>query len=283
MPERRIGFVLLVDTSPTSLTGITRAGKILWPILLGEQDATAAPAATAAVMDSARLDTLDLPSVRDVVAKMRASAGGERNLLAHATLELRAEKHYLNQGVDAELRVQWAAPDRMVTDEAWKAVGRSIGRVRVYCDGTLAGQETTFGQDETYSGAGLERARQDAALMWLARPDSLLPRLRLIGRQRVAGEDAYVLQRALGSGDSTRYAVSARSFLIVRKSGAGTVETYSDFRNVGGVVRPFRTTIADELGESEVVVREIRFDAPLPAAAFEPRVASAAPRAAAGP
>jgi hypothetical protein len=38
---------------------------------------------------------------------------------------------------------------------------------------------------------------------------------------------------------------------------------YSDFRNVGGWVMPFRTAIADELGDSELTVETVRFDEPL--------------------
>jgi hypothetical protein len=145
--------------------------------------------------------------------------------------------------------------------------------MRVYCDGTHGGQETTFGQNEVYSGAELERARQDAALTWLAKPDSLLRRIRLLGRQTIAGEVAFVLQVASDAGDPTRYAVSARTSLIVRKTTPTAEETYSDFRNVSGVVLPFHTLIADELGESDVTVRDMYFDVAVPATAFAAHVA----------
>ncbi len=273
IPERRVGFVLLVNTTPTSLTGITQAGKILWPILLGEHEAAPKPPTrvVAAATDTTALDTLDLPSTRELLTRMLAAAGGARNLRRHPTLEQRSRKRYLNQGIEADVRTLWQAPNRLAVEEAWTAVGKSIGRVRTYVDGEEAGQETTFGQNAVYSGSELERARQTAAVDWLAEPNRVFPRLRLLGRRRVAVEDAFVLQAGQQVGDSTLFTVSARTYLIVRKSSAGADETYSDFRNVGGVVRPFHVAIEDELGESDVVVSDVRFDAPIPATAFAPR------------
>jgi hypothetical protein len=40
-----------------------------------------------------------------------------------------------------------------------------IGRVRVFFDGTRGGQETTFGQDETYDADANEKARRESAFV----------------------------------------------------------------------------------------------------------------------
>ena len=289
MPERRIGFVLLANVTPTSLTKIGVLGRMLWPILLGERGVGGAPEVpshrappTPTPPDSA-YDTSHLPPVDEILSKMLAAAGGGRSLRADTTLELRCRKSYLNQGVDADVRTRWKMPDRIDSDERWSAAGKPIGGVRSYVNGARSGQETTFGQDEIYSGDTLAGARRDASLAWLLDPRGQYPRIKLLGRRRLAGEDVYVLELSPVTGEPTLYSVSARSFLVAQKKSGASVETYSDYRTVGGRAWPYRTLIADALGDAEVTVRSIRWGVPVADDAFAPRVATAASPAPSAP
>ena len=120
---RRVGFAILGNTSPNQLTAISKAGQLLWPLLLGETEAPTphktqtssrtqpeakpAPAPPAA----------DLPSVDDLLAKIIASYGGERNMIRHTGMELHAKKTYDNQGIEADLVVLAGAPARRSEEE----------------------------------------------------------------------------------------------------------------------------------------------------------------------
>ena len=95
VPERRAGFVFLANTSPTAMTKIGNAGKLLYPVILG----AAAPAAPP-----------DLPTADALLARMLSAAGGQKALMRHASFELHARKSYENQGVDAALTVRAKAP-----------------------------------------------------------------------------------------------------------------------------------------------------------------------------
>lgn len=263
MPEEKIGFALLANISPTSLTKIAEAGKVVWPILTGETPALSGPrpipsdsrepeAATAAA----------LPSVPELLRRMIAAAGGERNIRRHTSLEARYEKHYLNQGVDAELLVRAKAPDLLAEDEALSAVGKPIGTVSVRFDGTTGGQETTFGQDATYAGEELEHLRRRAPLHRLLDFGRGYQRLTVAPGGAVDGEEVVVLAGHAG-GHTDLFHVSTRTWLVVRTDHAAEVTTFSDFRNVEGIVVPHRVHVQDPLGESTLTLRALRFDVPL--------------------
>jgi CubicO group peptidase (beta-lactamase class C family) len=279
MPDKQTGFVLLANTTPTSLTRVSSAGKMLWPILTGETASAGAPAvvapphrpseANAPKADSpAASDTTNLPSARELLARITEAAGGEANLERHAAMTIRAQRDYLNQGVSSRITVRWAMPNRRVDEEVFSAAGRRIGSVRAYFDGSKGGQETTFGQDAIYSGADLDHAREDAALNWFVDPAGL--KLRVTERVPDEGDSVYVLEASNGT-EKTLYRVSARTHLVLERTRGSRHDRYSDFRNVDGRILPFHTEIDDDLGESELNVKSVTFADVFSARAFEAR------------
>jgi hypothetical protein len=283
MPDKQIGFVLLANTTPTSLTKISNTGKTLWPILTGETAPATAPAVTApphrpseaaeAKADNPQAaDTTNLPPAVDLLARMAEAAGGETNLTRHAAMTIRAQRKYLNQGVESIIKTRWAMPNRRVDEEVFSAAGRRIGSVRAYFDGSRGGQETTFGQDAIYSGVDLEHAREDAALNWFVDPARL--KLRVIERSKEGDEPVYVLERSAGD-EKTLYRVSARTNLVLERTRGSRHDRYSDFRKVDGRILPFHTEIDDDLGKSELNVKGVTFSEAVSAGTFEPRTISA--------
>ena len=279
IPERRVGFAFLANTSPNFMTRISNAGALLWPILLEEEGPPPAPpvAASPASPSPAASPAAGLPSVVDVLGRVVAALGGEENLRRHRSLEIRARKNYLNQGVEADLLVQAEAPDHRAEEEAWTAAGTRIGGMRVFFDGTHGGQETTFGQDETYTGEEHERTRRAAAFHpWL----DLLRKhqdVRLERKGDVDGEETYVLDLPPAIGGPIAWHVSTRTGLPLRSEAPGRTETFGDYREIDGERVPFRTTSAEDLGEVAVQVAQVRFNVELPAGAFAPRGTASRP------
>jgi hypothetical protein len=272
MPDQRVGFVLLANSSPTSLTGIANAGKLLWPLIVGEEaKPTPVPPAAEAAPATPPNPARDLPSVEDLLVRMIRAAGGERNLARHTSVEIHAQKSYENQGVRAELTIRGKAPGMRAEEEVWTAAGKRIGRARTFFDGTRGGQETTFGQDETYGPDAVDKARRDATLHPPLELKRLYKEITVQKRATVGDEDAYVLSLVPENGSPVSLYVSLRTALVVRRESDGETATYADPRNVDGEVVPFRIVITDSLGESSIQVRDVRFNVAIPDAAFAAR------------
>lgn len=282
IPNRRVGFVFLANTSPNFITKIGNAGKLLWPLILYGTPANPPPFATStephstlepgggktAADQRSPAVAADLPTVDALVQRMVAAVGGERILRQHTSLEIQAVKSYENQGVTADYTVRAKAPDQHSEEELWTAAGREIGRLRVYFDGRGGGQETTFGQDATNDGSANDRARRDYQLHPLLALAGLYKEIRVLDRAKTGAEDAYVMQLVPKSGAPTRMHVSIRSALILQREADGQSATFDDYRAVDGELLPFRTTIHDELGETTIQVRDARFNTAIPDAAF---------------
>lgn len=281
MPEEGVGFALVANVTPTTLTRIGEAGKLLWPVLTGE----AAPAATPRPSPpppsppEATLSGSPLPSVPELLARMVAAAGGERNIRGHTSLEARYDKRYLNHGVDAALTVRSKVPDRLAEDETLLALGRTIGEVRVRFDGRVGGQETTFGQDETYSGPELEHLRRRAPMNRILDLGRGYDRLTVARGTPIDGDEVAVLAGHTAD-QADLFHVSTRTWLLLRAEHGAETTTFADYRNVGGVVVPHRIHVEDALGESELTLRSLRFDVPVADEAFRLKAPAAARSAA---
>ncbi len=275
MPEHNLGFVILANTSPTSLTAIGSAGRLLWPLLTGEpersapgpgpqEEAAAAPAAAPGPGATV------LPAASQLLARMVTAAGGERNLRRHTSLEARYAKRYENHGVESDLVVRAQAPDRREESEAWRAAGRAIATLRWWCDGARGAQETSFGQDQTWAAEELEQARRAAVFQPLLELQRLYPALAVTGTATVGDEEAYLLEASDRGRTREVLTVSARTGLVLRRQTDQETTTWSDFRMVDGEAVPHRATIEDSLGETTLELRSIRFNVPIPAVAFAP-------------
>jgi hypothetical protein len=272
MPDRQAGFVVLANSSPTALTQIGKLGAELWPLILDEPTRTAPPASpphSAAVEPARAVDTKDLPSVADLVARAVAAAGGRAVMARHAAMQLHAIGGYVHQGVALDVTATYDR-GRQVVDEHWRAAGKPIGRVRTYFDGAHGAQQTTFGQDETFTGDAEATARRDAVLHPLLEPTRLYDAVRVDRKAAVDGDDAFVLVLTPRAGSPVELYVAARTGLVVRRDSRGESTRYADFRKVDGEVVPFTSTTTGPLGDKVLTVTQLRFGVSPPASLFGP-------------
>lgn len=267
LPDRRAGFVVLANSSPTEMTQIGKLGAALWPAILDEAPApvaaAAAPIPRAPAAPEAALSKQDLPALDAWLDRMVQATGGARNARGHATMRLHATGSYEQQGVSFELSVL-ARETARVEDEAWRAAGVRLGRVRIFFDGERGAQQTTFGQDEVTT--DIARARRDNALHPLLDLRAHYSAVAITGRTQLDGEDVIVV--ALDK-ETTLYA-SARTALVVRRDRGGESTRFSDFRNSDGEIVPWRWTTHDALGDKTVRVDRIEWNVALPAGSFAP-------------
>ena len=274
IPDRRAGFAFLANTSPNFMTRISNAGTLLWPILLDEAaapDRSPSPSPAAPSPSPVASPGLRLPALGELIARMVAAHGGERNLRRHRSLEIRATKSYANQGVEADLRVLAEAPNLRTEEETWTAAGTRIGQVRVFFDGAHGGQETTLGQDETYGDEENERAGREAVLHPVLDLSSVFKDVRLERMGRVDGEETYVLDLTPPRGRAVYWHVSARTGRLLQTEADGKTTRFGDYRKVDGELVPFRTTSQEDLGEIVVDVKHVRFNVVPPPGAFAAR------------
>jgi CubicO group peptidase (beta-lactamase class C family) len=272
IPERRVGFVFLANTSPNFMTQIGNDGKLLYPLILStdthenaekHSNAAVAPGETATSSTTA-----DVPTVDALLQRMLDATGGESGLRRHTSIEIHARKTYENQGVIADLTIQGVAQAMRNEVEAWTAAGKEIGRVRVYFNGVGGGQETTFGQDATNDAAANIRARREDAFHELLDLKSLYKNVTVRGSSKVGAEDTWVVELTPEHGSSSRLYVSQHTGLIVQRESEGQAETFADYRDVDGELIPFRATISDALGETTIAIDSVRFNVAIPESAF---------------
>ncbi|HEY3054181.1 MAG TPA: serine hydrolase, partial [Thermoanaerobaculia bacterium] len=270
IPERRVGFVFLANTSPNFMTRIGNAGKLLYPLILhAETRATPPnPGAPSSPEIAISSTTTAAPTVDALLQRMVDAAGGEDALRRHTSIEIHARKTYENQGVTADLTIQGRAPAMRNEVENWTAGGKEIGRVRVYFDGVSGGQETTFGQDATNDADANARARREFASHPLLELKSLYKNVVVRGSANMQSEDAWVVELTPEHGSSSRLYVSQQTALIVQRESDGETTTFADYRDVDGERIPFRNTISDSLGETTIAVDSVRFNVPIRETAF---------------
>jgi CubicO group peptidase (beta-lactamase class C family) len=272
VPDRRVGFVFLANTSPNYMTAIGNAGQVFWPLLLGEDAPPSAAASRAAPATAAPHGAgtpgSALPGVDELFARMIAAYGGERNVRRHTSMEVRAHKVYENQGVEADLVIRARVPCGRSEEESWTAVGKRIAHLRTYFDGLRGGQETTFGQDATYTDDEIEHMRHDAALHAILDARKLYEEVKVERKATLADEDVYVVNLTPKRASPDVLYVSCRTGLIVQRMTKTETATFGDFRKIDGEIVPFRTTIRDALGQATIEVRDVRFNVSIPPSAF---------------
>jgi hypothetical protein len=225
-----------------------------------------------------RVATAAAVSVDDVLAKAVAAAGGEANIRKHTSRLVTATIDMENEGVTADTVIRAKAPNASATTMTLQGLGKNIGTIRDYYDGTSGGEETSFSLPDVMTERQLQNARFANDFYQLLDWKTLFKTTRVKGMSKVGDEDAYVVEGVPEKGDPVTIYVSTKSFLVLRRqtvlvdgngNGRPVSDTYSDYRTVDGVMVPFTiTTERDEFGTLVTRVKDITFGATIPDTEF---------------
>jgi hypothetical protein len=103
---------------------------------------------------------------------------------------------------------------------------------------------------------------------------------------KVGDEEVYIIERRNEKGTPVTDYVSTRSFLVLRRDSVVAnetsgielpqTETFSDYRNVDGVMIPFRT-VANNIANGDIVLKvvDVKFDVDIPDTVFRKPAAAA--------
>ncbi len=218
-------------------------------------------------------------AVDDLMAKAIAAAGGEANLRKHHSMTQTTALDLENQGLTGESVLYAQAPNLATSTTTLAGLGKKIGSLREYFDGTQGGSEVSFSLAEKFKDKQLEDARIASDFYEQLNWKTLYKTATIKEKSKVGDEEVYVVVKTPEKGNPVTDYISAKSFLLVKRdrtvnvgAGQGTMvigETYSDYRNVDGVMIPFGSvTQHPSMGRIVGKVKEVKFDADIPATAF---------------
>jgi hypothetical protein len=218
-------------------------------------------------------------AIDELLSKIIAAYGGEENLRKHKSSVSTIEIDLENQGVLAKGTISARAPNLTASQVTFTALGKKLGSMNTYFDGSSGGEMISFAPAETYSGKRLEDVKASAdfydVLNWKKNYQSI--RFKEMGK--VGEEDVYIIERKNEKGTPVKDYVSTKSFLILRRDSLIPVETigielpqtetFSDFRNVDGVMIPFKL-VSNNVANGDIVLRvvDIKFDVEIPDSVF---------------
>lgn len=221
-------------------------------------------------------------TVDQIMAKVIEAAGGEANLRKHKTMMMTASIDFEHQGVTGEAVNYAKAPNLSSSDIAFMALGRKFGTVYEYFDGQAGGEGGSFVPSEKYAGKNLEDKRIAADFYQLLNWKSLYKTVEIKRMTKLGNEDVYVIAKTPEKGNPVTDYISAKTFTLLKRESLNTTnsgemtlpstEIFSDYRNVDGVVLPFKVVTNNaSMGDMVVQVKEIKFDVEVPDSAFKAR------------
>lgn len=208
-------------------------------------------------------------TARQVLDNYIAKIGGRENLLKvkDRTTEMTGKV----QGVDINITIFQKQPDKLLQEIKAGSMTQSIA-----FDGTKGFSVTPAGKKEI-TGANLEDLKQEAALNLLLEPDKYGITYKLAGIEKVEGKDAYRIELQSASGKKwTEYyeAISGLKLRQVKPVAAPmgqamqTVD-FSDYREVDGVMYPFRLKQTLGSQQMEMQVTSVKVNNNLKDSIFE--------------
>jgi CubicO group peptidase (beta-lactamase class C family) len=234
---------------------------------------TAAPVAT--TTGSAPSITVD-----ELLAKMIVANGGEENLRKHRSSITFVDLDFESQGVQAKGTMSARAPNLTASEMTFLALGKRIGTLTSYFDGSGGGETLSFAPAETYSGKRLADVKAGSDFYDVLNWKTNYPTITIKRRDKIGDEDVYVVERKSEKGTAVTDYVSAKSFLVLRRESVIVSETsgvelpqtevFSDYRNVDGVMIPFKI-VSNNLANGDIVLRvaDVKFDVEIPDSVFQ--------------
>jgi hypothetical protein len=144
----------------------------------------------------------------------------------------------------------------------------------------------SFGPGQTYSGKRLEDIKAGSDFYDVVNWKQNYTKITLKRMGKVGDEEVYIIERRNEKGTPVTDYVSTRSFLVLRRDSVVAnetsgielpqTETFSDYRNVDGVMIPFRT-VANNIANGDIVLKvvDVKFDVDIPDTVFRKPAAAA--------
>ncbi|HEU4767212.1 MAG TPA: serine hydrolase [Pyrinomonadaceae bacterium] len=220
-----------------------------------------------------------LISVDELLTKVIAAYGGEESLRKHKSSVTTVEIDLESQGMQGTGSISARAPNLAGSNIMFTALGKKVGQVITFFDGQNGGEVMSFASPETYSGKRLDDIRLGSDFYDVLNWKTNYKTITVKKIAKVGDEDAYVVEKKGEKGTPVTDYISTKSFLLLKRdsfivSEAAGVEipqtqTFSDYRNVDGVMVAFKST-GSNIANGDVVIRvvDVKFDVDIPDTVF---------------
>lgn len=218
-------------------------------------------------------------TVDELLTRMIAAEGGEANLRKHKSRLFTAELDFEHQGIKGMATISARAPNALATHIEMMALGKKIGTIDEYFDGTEGAEVASFAPGEEKAGQSLEDARINSDFYGVLNWKKLFKTIEIKRMSKINDEDVFVVVKTPEKGNPVTDYISAKSYLLLRRDTISTSNTsqmsvpiteyYSDYRLVEGVMIPFKsTTNIPSIGDITSVIKTVKFDVDIPDAVF---------------
>lgn len=220
-------------------------------------------------------------TVDEILAKTVTALGGEENWRKLNSRVSKVEVDFVHQGLKGIGTTYEKAPNSSANEITIMAVGKQIATLSDYFDGTVAVEKTSFSPTDTVSGQQLENVKVSSDFFGLANWKKNFKDAIIDGIGKVGGEEAYkIVFKAVKASDVTYY-ISTKSFLPLRRASVivsstssqktPTTTNYDDYREVDGVMLPFKSTTTNPgMGDIVVYLKEVKHNVKIDDKQFKP-------------
>ncbi len=221
-----------------------------------------------------------LISVDELLTKMIAAYGGEENIRKHKSSLTTVDVDLENQGVQGKGTISAKAPNFTGSDMTFMALGKKLGSIVGYFDGASGGEVVSFAPEEIYSGRRLEDIKAGSDFYDVANWKTNYKTITVKRTGKVDDEDVYIIEKRSEKGTPVTDYISTKTFLVLRRDSVVVSDTsgielpqterFSDYRNVDGVMVPFKM-VSSNIANGDIVVRvaDVKFDVDIPDSVFK--------------
>lgn len=219
-------------------------------------------------------------SVDDLMAKVIEAGGGEASMRKHKSMVTQFDLEFIHQGLSGT-GITWAkAPNMQASETTLLGLGKKIGSIYEYFDGTVGGQDVSFAPSDTLTGRQLANARIGADFYGLLNWKTQFKTVEIKRVTKVGEEDAYVVDMTPSEGTAITLYISTKSFAPLRRDTLQVTsdssgielpvrEEYSDYRSFDGMMIPSRVvTHTLQYGDIITKVTDVKFDVDVPDTTF---------------
>lgn len=221
-------------------------------------------------------------TVEELHKKAVGAVGGEANWRNIKTRVVEADMDFENQGVQAKAEIWSKAPNMSAGQTKLIALGKTIGNIWEYFDGTAGEEAISFAPTEKFTGKRLDDARLSNDFYGILDWTTNYKKVEVTGTSKVDGEECYMVSFEPKAGTSFRECYSTNTFLLLRRDGVISSSTssqqipyrvtFSDYREIDGVKIPYKT-VNTNIGNGNIVttLTSVKHNVPVDDKIFAPR------------
>jgi CubicO group peptidase (beta-lactamase class C family) len=213
-------------------------------------------------------------TVDELAAKALAASGGADNWKKITSRVITMNMDLEQQGMKATATSWTKAPGMSATETKFMALGKEVATGWEFFDGTMGEEAYSFAPAEKFTGKRLDDVRIGSDFYSMLDWKSKYKNISIKRMAKVGDEEAYAVEFEPEKGTKFTDYYSTKTFLLLKREGTIPSSTssvslpysvrYEDYRNVDGVMMPFKMT-NNTVGNGDIVtvVTSVKHNTPI--------------------